>query len=101
MANERTQEQENWEVARDRWVDRLSTSREISHATFRVAYFIARRSNYANLGMDWSVADIAGQVGCSTKTVSDATVQLSKMGLLKVQQTKRQNNFYELVFVHR
>lgn len=100
MAKEKTPAEAKWYEEREKWIEYLSTHPDISHATFRVAYFIAKRSNYEYLGMFWSVADIAKQVGCSTKTVSDASAQLSKMGLLKVRQTKGQNNFYAPVFFH-
>lgn len=78
------------------WLDLLSTSSNISHAEFRVAYFIARRMNGEDQCSWWEVKEIAKEVGCSTNTVSDATVKLENLGLLLVIRPKRGVNRYFL-----
>ncbi|RVH87767.1 hypothetical protein CN204_04350 [Sinorhizobium meliloti] len=79
---------------RGAWLDYLSTHSDVTHADFRVAYFIARRMNGDDQSMWWEVASMANEIGCSTKTVSVATARLQHLGLLIVVRKKRGGNRY-------
>lgn len=78
------------------WLDLISTMSAVSHAEFRVGFFIAMRMNGKDQCSWWEVKEIAKQIGCSTKTVSDATVRLENLGLLVVMRPKRGGNRYFL-----
>jgi DNA-binding MarR family transcriptional regulator len=76
------------------WLDMLSTLSIITHAEFRVAFFIAMRMNGDDQASWWQVKNIAKMVGCSTRTVSDTTAKLEHAGLLIVHRPKRGGNRY-------
>lgn len=78
------------------WLDFLSTMSAVSHAEFRVAFFIAMRMNGRDQSSWWEVKQIAKQIGCSTNTVSDATTKLEQLGLMVVVRSKRAGNRYSI-----
>jgi DNA-binding MarR family transcriptional regulator len=79
---------------RANWLDYLNTLATVSHAEFRVAFFIAMRMNGKDQCSWWEVKEIAKQIGCSTNTVSDATMKLEQLGLMIVLRAKRGGNRY-------
>ena len=81
---------------RAEWLNMLNTLSTVSHAEFRVAFFIAMRMNGKEQSSWWEVKEIAKQVGCSTNTVSDATMKLEKLGLMMVHRPKRGGNRYSI-----
>jgi DNA-binding MarR family transcriptional regulator len=76
------------------WLDYLSTNSAISHVEFRVAYFISKRMNGDDQSSWWHVKTIAKEVGCSTNSVSKATMKLEDMGLLIAIRPARGGNKY-------
>lgn len=82
---------------RAKWVEAMFRA-DFGHAEFRVLYFIAQRSNHEKRGSHWSVSRIAEECRCSTRTVSDATMEADRQGYLKVHRTLGHENFYELLF---
>lgn len=76
------------------WLDYLSTNHQISHVEFRVAYFISQRMNGEDQSSWWSVKEIAKQVGCSTHSVSAATMKLEDLRLLIAVRPARGGNEY-------
>lgn len=82
---------------RSEWLDAVFQHHEVSHADFRVAYFIARRINANERSMWWQVKEIAKGAQCSTRTVSDATMKLERLGFLDVIRPARGVNSYRLV----
>lgn len=76
------------------WLDYLSTNHQITHADFRVAYFISKRMNGDDQSSWWHVKTIAKELGCSTHTVSAATMKLEDMGLLIALRPARGGNEY-------
>lgn len=87
---------------RRQWLDYLSTHHAISHADFRVAYFISKRMNGDDQSSWWHVKTIAKELGCSTHTVSVATMKLENLGLLIALRPARGGNeyFIRLPFEH-
>ena len=83
---------------REKWISDLGENLDVSHAAFRIAWFIAKKSNHEIRGMFWSVDKIANSVNCSTKTVSVATAELAKMGVLSVSKAKGRKNLYKPIF---
>lgn len=83
---------------RSKWIEEMFDHPEITHADFRVLYFIGRRSGFENRGMYWTVPLIARRCQCSTHTVSAATAKAAKLGYLKVMQSPGKENFYSPVF---
>jgi hypothetical protein len=81
---------------RRRWLDFLSTDSRVSHADFRVAYFIASRMNGDKQSSWWKVKAIAQQSGCSVRSVIYATANLEKLDLLIVVRPKRGINEYSI-----
>jgi DNA-binding MarR family transcriptional regulator len=95
-----TEKNDNGEAAlafydkRRRWLDYLSTNHSITHVEFRVAYFISKRMNGDDQSSWWHVKTIAKQVGCSTHSVSAATMKLEDLGLLIAVRPARGGNEY-------
>jgi hypothetical protein len=96
---------------RRKWLDWISEHDEISHAAFRVGYFIARRMNGDNQCCWFSVPAIAKRLGSgavrddaghirkvkrvSTRTVSDAIIELELAGaLIVVRKPGRESTYY-------
>ena len=79
---------------RREWLDYLSTNHAVTHVEFRVAYFISKRMNGENQSSWWHVKTIAKEVGCSTHSVSSATMKLEEMGLLIAVRPARGGNEY-------
>jgi hypothetical protein len=98
MSKERSATEAQFYVDREKWVDAVFSHPDIRHAEFKVLYFIAKRSNFDNGGSYWSVARIAQECRCSTKTVSEATMKAGKLGLLKIGRTLGRKNFYGPTF---
>lgn len=67
---------------RRKWIDYVSERPEIGHAAFRVAFFIAQRMNGDSQASWYSVRQIAARLSMSTRTVSDAIMELECEGLL-------------------
>lgn len=82
---------------RSKWIEAMFDA-DLGHAEFKVLYFIAKRANHEKLGSHWSVARIAQRCNCSTKTVSEATMNAEKWGYLKVYRSLGQQNFYKPLF---
>lgn len=83
---------------RSKWIEEMFGHTDISHADFKVLYFIARRSGFDNLGMYWSVPRIARKCRCSTHTVSAATARAAGLGFLRVSVNQGRENFYAPIF---
>lgn len=83
---------------RSKWIEAAFARLEITHADFRVLYFLAKRSGYKDKGCYWSVPRIAEECQCSTKTVSDATGRAAELGLLRVVVNPGRKNFYAPIF---
>lgn len=77
---------------RDRWVDSVNQSDELSHAASRVGIFIALRMRATNQRSNWPVKKIAKRLKCSTSTVSDALVQLVRARYLVIHRPNRRAN---------
>lgn len=82
---------------RAKWVEAMFAD-DFGHAEFKVLYFIAQRSNHEKRGSHWTVARIAKECRCSTKTVSDTTMKAERLGYLKIFRTMGQQNFYQPLF---
>lgn len=67
---------------RRKWLNYVSEHSGIGHASFRVAFFIAQRMNGENQASWYSVRQIAERLSMSTRTVSDAIMELEGEGLL-------------------
>lgn len=83
---------------RSKWIEAVFNDPDISHADFKVLYFIGKRSGFANRGMYWSVPRIADKCQCSTHTVSVATGKAAKKGWLKILQVPGKENYYVPTF---
>lgn len=94
ITNDDGQAAEDFYLKRTEWLDYLSTHSQITHAEFRVAYFIAKRMNGDDQSSWWQVKNIAKELGCSTHTVSAATMKLENLGLLIAVRPKRGGNEY-------
>lgn len=97
---------------RRKWLDWMNEHEEISHAAFRVGYFLARRMNGDNQCCWFSVPEIAKRLGSgavrddaghiakikhvSTRTVSDAIRELERAGALIVVRRKGKGSTYYL-----
>lgn len=79
---------------RDLWIDYVNQHHDISHVTARVGIFIALRMNAKDKSMWWSVARIAKTIHVSSATVTKATLELEKLGLMIVRRNKRTGNVY-------
>lgn len=79
---------------RRKWMDFICEMDRVSHATFRVGYWLARKMNGEDQCCWWSVGQIAKQVGVSTKTVTEATAELEALGLMLVVRKKGRGNTY-------
>lgn len=75
---------DNFLVFRSQWLDYVNTRQDMTHADFRVAYFIASRINADHRCMWWGVRNIAKELGVSSATVTAATDRLSGAGLMVV-----------------
>jgi DNA-binding MarR family transcriptional regulator len=67
---------------RRKWLAYVSENPAIGHASFRVAFFIAQRMNGDNQASWYSVRQMAKRLSMSTRTVSDAIMELEGEGLL-------------------
>lgn len=76
--------EDNFLVFRSQWLDYVNLRRDVTHADFRVAYFIASKINAEDRCMWWGVRTIASELGVSIATVTAATDRLSNEGLLIV-----------------
>lgn len=75
-----------WE--RSAWVDYISDRRDITHAQFHVAYFIARQTNPRDGCMWWSVKAIARETRASLSVVEGTIALLDKCRLIVVGKKK-------------
>lgn len=94
--NDSGQAAEEFYKLRREWLGYLSTHSDVSHVTFRVAYFIANRMNGDNQSSWWSRHDIAKQIGASPRSVSDAIGSLEDIGVLIVVRSKGAVNEYHI-----
>jgi DNA-binding MarR family transcriptional regulator len=83
---------------RSKWIEAIFNRHDITHADFRVLYFIAKRSGHEYRGCFWSVDAIAKKCQCSTKTVSEATAKAGKEKWLTVEKNSGRKNFYAPIF---
>lgn len=84
-----TPEEENFYAFRGRWLDYLATRRDLTHADFRVAYFIASKINPADECMWWGVKRIALELSVSISTVTGAIRRLDQKGLITIVKGKK------------
>lgn len=83
---------------RGKWIEAIFNRPDVTHADFRVLYFIAKRSGHEHRGCFWSVPMIADKCQCSTKSVSEATAKAGREGWLKVKTNPGRQNFYAPIF---
>lgn len=83
---------------RRRWAEFTSEHADVSHAAFRVGYWLAMRMNGDDQCCWYRVDDIAKRIGCSTKTVTEATAQLERLGLMIVIRRPGKGSTYHLRF---
>lgn len=81
---------------RRKWIDYMAERAEVSHAAFRVGVWLALRMNGDDQCCWYKVSEIAKRVGCSTKTVSEATKNLEAEGLMIVVRTLGRRNSYRI-----
>ena len=67
---------------RRKWLEYVSEHPQVGHASFRVGFFIAQRMNGNDQASWYSVRQIAKRLSMSTRTVSDAIMELEGEGLL-------------------
>lgn len=95
---QKSEAEELYYANRNKWIEAVFRDTEITHADFRVLYFLARRSGYEHQGCFWSVPKIAAECQCSTKSVSVATTRAAEAGFLKVVNNPGRKNFYAPLF---
>jgi DNA-binding MarR family transcriptional regulator len=81
---------------RDLWIDYVNQHHALSHATARIGIFIALRMTSKKPTTQWTVQKLAKTLHVSTKTVTDATLILERMGLMNVRRSKRLGNEYSI-----
>lgn len=79
---------------RRKWLDHVSEHPGIGHASFRVAFFIAQRMNGNDQASWYSVRQMAKRLSMSTRTVSDAIMELEGEGLLVPCRTLGRRSSY-------
>lgn len=75
---------ENFYAFRGQWLDHLVVRHDLTHADFRVAYFLASKINAEDKCMWWSVSSIARELPVSIATITAATDKLTEAGVLVV-----------------
>ena len=92
---------------RDEWIDYVNQHEGLSHATTRVATFIALRINATRQTSNWPVKKIAKMIPgapgrkMSTSTIAKAIAELQAENLLTVTRTsRRQNQVYAIHLPH-
>ncbi|MDO9416996.1 helix-turn-helix domain-containing protein [Pararhizobium sp.] len=73
---------------RGAWTDYVCDRLDFTHAQFRVAYFIASKTNPRDGYMWYSVKRIARESGVSLKTVTDAIEHLDRCRLITIGKRK-------------
>lgn len=81
---------------RTQWINFIVECSDLKHSTVRIGVFIALRANADLQYSFWTVRKIALQIGCSTKTVSEATSELVDHNLLIVFPHKGRVNGYQI-----
>lgn len=76
------------------WIELVLEHPEVGHAAARIGVWLARRMNGRDCCCWWSVGKIAEKLNASTKTVSQATAELERLGLLRVVRSKGRGNTY-------
>lgn len=79
---------------REDWIEYVCGRRDVKHAHFRIAYFMARKMNGKEQCMWWGVETIAKELGVSTATVTAATIYMQDEGLMVVTRPARGVNHY-------
>jgi hypothetical protein len=98
MSKKQKSPEEIYYENRSKWIEEMFDHPDMTHADFKVLYFIGKRSGFENKGMYWSVSLIARRCQCSTRTVSDATTKAANLGWLRVLQSPGKENTYEPIF---
>ena len=83
---------------RRKWAERVSENHDVSHAAFRIGYWLAMRMNGDDQCCWYSVGEIAKRIGCSTKTVTEATANLERLGFMIVIRRPGKGSTYHLRF---
>jgi DNA-binding MarR family transcriptional regulator len=79
---------------RRKWRELLVEHPDVGHATFRVGYWLSMKMNGEDQCTWWSVKRIAEHLRVSTRTVSDATAELERLGLMLVVRESGKRNTY-------
>lgn len=92
---------------RDEWIDYVNQNDRLSHATTRVATFLALRINAKTQTCHWPVKKIAKMIPSapgrqmSTSTIAKALSELQDENLLLVTRaSRRQNQVYAIHLPH-
>lgn len=84
---------------RDEWIDEVNKDERLSHATTRVATFIALRINAQTQVSNWPVKKIAKEIPSapgrkmSSSTITKAIAELVAANLLIVTRKGRRSNY--------
>ena len=75
-------------IERGQWMDYVSSRRDFTHVEFRIAYFIASKTNYADGCMWYGVKRIAREVPASLASVEKTLAKLEEFRLIQVGPRK-------------
>lgn len=92
---------------RDEWIDEVNQNERLSHATTRVATFIALRMNATKQSSNWPVSKIARMIPSkpgrrmSNSTIAKAIAELMAENLITVTRANRRaNQVYSIHLPH-